>query len=218
MHGRLFFIALMMSALNSSFVFADLPQDVPLVTEVIHNRIETLSEANLIDVGVSLTSGDKFLSTKGFSIRDTYFLSETFAITGGLSFYSSSPTEEAQTLAATGARPLMHDPSFMIRVAALYQPIYGKLAIGSSIIRFFLGIEAGVHGAQESAVELTGSKTQDDTGGFVTGPHAGLRLHVPISTHFSAVARAEYLLNGALETETTGRRLWETTVAVGYRL
>lgn len=223
MYGRLFCLAFMMSALNASTLFADLPDDAPVVSEVIHKRIDALASENLIDAGISMTSGDKFLSTKGFSIRDTYYFSETFAVTGGLSFYTSSPTEEAQSLSASGVEPRMHDPSFMIRVAALYQPVYGKLAIGSTIIRFHLGIEAGVHGSQEGAVTANDSSSttatsSDEEGGFVTGPHVGARLHIPISTHFSAIARGEYLLNGALETETSGRRLWETTLGVGYRL
>lgn len=221
MHGcirlsaRLFFLSILFA---SAAAANELPEDQPLVPQLIHKLEHPVADAHHAELNFSYLYGDKFLSTRGITARDTYFTSETFGITGALSMYSSSATDEVAQLAATGVTPRAYDPSFIFRVAAVYQPIYGKIIVGSHVVRFHLGIEGGFHLAQESY--LNGDNLPPESRSqMALGPMAAIRLTVPVFGAFSVVARAEALLHSDIANPDGGmRRLLETSLGVGYHL
>lgn len=198
---------------------SELPPDAPVVPQVIHQLKSPLEGRHLIEGNLSTLYGDKFVSSQGFTLRDTRFFSESFGASAGVSFYRSSVTNEVEALAATGARPRTYDPSFILRATAVYQPVYGKLMIGSYILRFRLGLEGGFHAAQESYVSPFGASSDTDPPGeLVLGPLAGARALWEVSENFHVASRGEFMLHSDVARGEGSRKLWELSLGVGYRL
>lgn len=196
----------------------DLPEDLPITPKVVHNLKHPLEGTNQLEVGYSYLYGDKFLQTHGLYAQDYFFTGETLAFGGGFAYYNTSVTSEAQEVAVRGAVPLMYNPTFVIKGSVLFQPVYGKLIIGSHIQHFRWGIEGIFHGTEETVIDLDGTKNTSNNR-IRFGPGIATRLVTVISENFSAVIRGEMLIHAKHPTDTAGlRQLWSVSASLGYKV
>src|ERR1041385_270049 len=148
-HGSRGWLVLLLLAIGSCAVADDLPPDAPVSAEVVHQLKYPWAGRNHLQVSMVFLNGDKFLTSYGVMLEDHFFLSESFAIGAGGTLFQSSVADEAQALAQAGAPPRMHNPVFLGKLTALWDPVYGKFVLGSSLQRFRFGLEGGVQLAQD---------------------------------------------------------------------
>lgn len=196
---------------------SDLPEDTPIAPEVITNLSHPLSGRTVFEAGFSYLNGDKFLTTRGIGLRGTYFIAESIGFESGIGLYTSSLSNEVSSLSASGVVPLTHDPSFIFRGQIVYQPVFGKIAIGSFIQHFRLGIEGGFHLVNESFT-LAQTAQFAPKGEIVIGPNVGVRAVWPVSDRINIMTRGELLFHKDVADSSSSRRVWEFSVGMGYLL
>lgn len=129
--------------LSRAFAIEDavnkLPEDMMMRAQVIHKLRYSWDKTNDFSIKYATLFGDKFLSSNGISLTDTFYFTENFAVRGSFAYFKQVISSEVSTLKAKGIEPFMSDPEWLASLLLVYQPLYGKVIVGGYVQRFKWG-------------------------------------------------------------------------------
>ncbi|MGE4233676.1 MAG: hypothetical protein AB7F43_10135 [Bacteriovoracia bacterium] len=214
---KLFGTILFFTGFSNLYANPTLPADIPASAEIVHQLKYPQTNKNQLTVGYVYLYGDKFLNSSGLAIDHTYYFSEEFGLGAGASFLSSSVSKEAEDLSYSRILPVMHNPSFILDLIALYQPIYGKVLLWSYIQHFRVGFFGGAHLATETPVDISGAKLSG-LSELMVGPTIGTKIFFPLSKYFSADLKGKFYLHQTNSVGEKGwRKLWAISAGIGLQ-
>ncbi len=137
------------SEVNSSGEFSELGGLAPFTeVSVIQKKYMPKTGRFQLFGGLALTTNDPFYNTTGFTLKGSYFLTETWGLE--VSYFSMSSTEAKATkelleIQNIGTDSLAYTKNYL-GIAILYVPIYGKMTLFNEKIvpfDFYFGLGTG---------------------------------------------------------------------------
>lgn len=210
-------------AAPESSISGGVPEDLPTETSVVHHLRYPLAGKSQVSLGGAYLYGDKFVDNLGAALSYTYFWSEEVSAKLGGAYFKPSISDEAIDLKSQGSAPLVYDPRWIVMASAQWLPVYGKLALGSSILRFKMGLLGGLHMAQEARLGIPSKVTGGDASyeGFYNqlGGQLGLTtillLHRNLSLDFQGLFMGHS--RPSPDESSVFKRMWLLTMGMGVR-
>jgi outer membrane beta-barrel protein len=174
------------------------PSTVPLPSDAVKGQGPALDETSLVDddrvksiqrkvflkthrfellATVFFSINDPYYSKWGGSVRGSFFLSDTLAISAHGSIYDLIPTDDVRTAKANfQSRIFYSEPKWSLLGAVEWSPIYGKATIFNSIIHFdgFIIGGLGAMWTDTSSTPLNSSNPSQGTRGPSIAAEFGL--------------------------------------------
>jgi hypothetical protein len=196
-------------AVNSPANAADqvsLPADAVAAPQVIYHSQHQLEGKNELNAQFSYLYGDKYLNTMGVLIDDRYHFSDNWAASLGIGLYKSSESSELSAVQNTPQEPYVYDPTFLTKATAIYDPFYGKILMGTSIVHFRLDTEFGLQYTKNS----TPSGSSYSTSFSRAGPMIGFSGVFYTSNKITVSLGPDLLLTGSAPGDTSSgmRKIW----------
>lgn len=197
---------------------SSIPEDIPVTAEIIHKRKFIYEGRSQLGLDSGYLFGDKFANTKSVLLSYKYYFSNQFGFELRYGKYFSQVTDEVQQLSQNNPPPRVYDPSWTASASALYQPIYGKFLLGSSIYHLSWGFKAGL---SYFGLKELGSGGDTPAIGTYIGPLVGTYILIPFENNFVMNIFGELSWQPKMtDIDTTGgnRQLVLFGLGVGYQL
>lgn len=189
---------------------------------VVHKLKYTYEDKTKVDAGYYYLYGDKFVSSQGVIVTGSYFFFDDLAGRASLIFLESKANSEATNLKILGVAPVASGPDLMMRITALYRPVYGKFIFNEHIQRFYLAVEAGINVARERFISTRNYFAKNESE-MAYGPLLGIDISIPVSHHLDFSFNAHYFIhkkpftNKNFSASEEWKSFWGNQLSMGYR-
>lgn len=187
--------------------------------QIVHPMKYPLRKKNILSAHYTNLVGDKFLSSHGIGIGNSYHITSRWAAKGSLTFFKHFTNDDTDFLKENNINPRMSNPSAMLRLSGLYQPFYGKITAGNYIQQFFVGVEFGTVISQEKELVYKSiNNIEEGKEKVVFGPMLGVNILAPISKFYSLSYNFQYsTYSNPFEELDLSKNLWIHTFGVGVK-